>query len=173
MRDICAEAGLSTGAVYNYFRSKDEIVEAVGACGRDATARRLESLDTPDDAVGALTAVIDALMPMFDTAAVIESSRLDLRLWAEAVHTPRLQKVFCESRDASSAPFAEIVRRGQAGGALDAQLDPEAIARVLLSTLIGLQVQKAIDPDTNVAECTLAIRDLLERALPVRERGHE
>src|SRR5688500_17498902 len=30
MQDICGEAELSPGAVYRYFRSKEEIIEAIG-----------------------------------------------------------------------------------------------------------------------------------------------
>lgn len=171
MRDICRESGLSAGAVYNYFRGKDEIVEAVGAWGREATARALHAVDRPDNALAALAALLEAVMPTFDTQAVIESSRLDLRLWAEAVHTPRLQKLFCQARDATSAPFADIMRRGQQAGEIDPHIDPDAAARVVLSMLVGLQVQKAIDPDVNVAECTLVIKRLLEGAVAADPSG--
>jgi AcrR family transcriptional regulator len=40
MKDIVRESGLSPGAIYNYFRSKEEIIEA-NAARRQAKERRL------------------------------------------------------------------------------------------------------------------------------------
>jgi AcrR family transcriptional regulator len=166
MRDICTEAGLSAGAVYNYFRSKDEIVVAVAACGRQSTKGLLHAIETPADAVGALQRLVEVLLAMLDTPASVDSSRLDLRLWAEAVDTPRLQQLFREARDNAVAPFAEIVRRGQEIEEVTDRLDADATARSLVSLMIGLQVQKAIDPETSAASCAPSIKALLEGTFP-------
>src|SRR3989304_4862304 len=42
MQDICDEAGLSPGAVYRYFPSKEEIIEAMSEYRQRQNAERLE-----------------------------------------------------------------------------------------------------------------------------------
>ena len=44
MRDICRESELSTGAVYSYYPSKEDIIEAIGEMGRENTAKFFESM---------------------------------------------------------------------------------------------------------------------------------
>src|SRR3954471_7288814 len=43
MQDICDEAGMSPGAVYRYFRSKEEIIEAMCARGQSQNAEAIEA----------------------------------------------------------------------------------------------------------------------------------
>src|SRR5581483_10690212 len=59
--DICAEAGLSVGAVYGYFASKDAIIAALAESGRRGTAALIGDArgKTPTQR---LRAVLDPLM---------------------------------------------------------------------------------------------------------------
>lgn len=59
------------------------------------------------------------------------------------------------------APFAEIVREGQARGEIPARLDPDSVARVCVALCLGLEVQKALDPDGDLAGCGKVISALL------------
>src|ERR1700690_2384692 len=59
MRDIYRECGLSAGAVYNHFASKEELVRALGEEQlRDAQAQReaLEMIEDPIEALRLLAA---------------------------------------------------------------------------------------------------------------------
>jgi hypothetical protein len=73
-----------------------------------------------------------------------------------------LKQLFGEARDNAVAPFAEIIHRGKKRGEIDNRLDSDALARLLVSMLLGLQVQKAIDPETSATECVQSIQALLE-----------
>jgi AcrR family transcriptional regulator len=50
MSDVCAEAGVSRGTLYRYFKSKDEVLEAIGAHMFAALGRALRQavVDDPD-----------------------------------------------------------------------------------------------------------------------------
>jgi AcrR family transcriptional regulator len=152
MRDVCREAEMSAGAVYNYFSSKEELVEAVASSGRENTRAFIESVERPPEARMALAAIVQKLLSMLDEPAAVESSRFDVRLWGEAVHTPKLCDLWQRGCADAGGPFAEIVRQGQARGEVDADLDPDAVGRVLVALLLGLQVQKAIDPGIAVSD---------------------
>ncbi len=164
MRDICRAADLSAGAVYNYFSGKEEIVEAVAECGRNSARSLMDSIDKPEGAAEALAGIAAELIPMLDDPSGAESARFDVRLWGEAVHTPRLGKLFRKARDSAGDPFVEIIRKGQDKGEIRKDLDARAAGTVLLAILLGLQVQKAIDPRMKAGECTEVVKSLLTGA---------
>jgi hypothetical protein len=98
---------------------------------------------------------------MLDDPSGAESARFDVRLWGEAVHTPRLGNLFRQARDSAGEPFVEIVRKGQQRGEIRKDLDAHAAGTVFLAVLLGLQLQKAIDPKMKVGECSEVIQALL------------
>src|SRR5512133_1186992 len=147
MRDIYAEAGLSPGAIYHYFESKDDIIEASFSFDHQRSLPVLqEAMDDPDPLVA-----IDRLIRFFyaglESAAVLGANRVNIQGWAEALVNPRLldplQKTFYDFRER----LAQVIRRGQAAGAIDPSIDPEAAGEVILSSYLGLYLQKAIIPD--------------------------
>lgn len=150
MRDIYGEAGLSPGAIYHYFDSKDDIIEASFIFDHQRSLPVLqEAIDDPDPMV-----TIDRLIWFFyaglESAAELGANRVNIQGWAEALVNPRLlgplQKTFFDFR----ARLAQVIRRGQATGAIDPAIDPEAAGEVILSSYLGLYLQKAIIPDLDV-----------------------
>lgn len=161
IRDICREAGLSAGAVYAYFKSKDDILEAIAELGRRNTRTLLESARSAVPAHEALAEVLGGAIRAFDSEESLDGARLAVRLWAEAIHTPRLRALFLEAMPNACAPFADIVREGQARGEISAGLDVDGVARLLVALCLGLQVQKALDPDTSLAGTADVISSLM------------
>ena len=72
MKDICREAGLSAGAVYGYFRSKEEIIETACTESQQQNMAFIES----DMAEGNALEVLDRLADYgFEMLAQPESQR--------------------------------------------------------------------------------------------------
>src|SRR5580765_1646852 len=69
MQDICEEAELSPGALYRYFRSKEELIEGMCARSGGENAGRIEGAMAQDDTL----VVIDALCEAFFGAFADES----------------------------------------------------------------------------------------------------
>src|SRR5918997_1478939 len=61
MQDICAEADLSPGAVYRYFRSKEEIIQAMCLRGHEEDAETIREAM----ARGSTQEVMDELVRIF------------------------------------------------------------------------------------------------------------
>jgi AcrR family transcriptional regulator len=86
MQAIFDESGLSPGALYRYFKGKEEIVEAIAAetLGRFAAAVDSGPPGGPDEVLGRLLDAIDSV-PLRD-----HRLRLALQIWGEAIVNPRV-----------------------------------------------------------------------------------
>lgn len=94
MREIFAEAGLSAGAVYNYYRTKDDLI------ADGITASTAESADaiTAAAAVLSLDDVIGQFLADLKAAASDGRARATPMIHAEVAVRPDLLKVFQEGR---------------------------------------------------------------------------
>src|SRR5947209_13994610 len=105
MRHIYRECGLSAGAVYNHFASKEEIVRALGEERlREARARReaLELIEDPIEALRLLSAgTREQLASEVDLL-------LELQLAGEALRNESIAEV---SRRGFAATVEAVVRR--------------------------------------------------------------
>ncbi len=162
VRDICDRAGLSAGAVYGYFKSKDEILEAVGELGRENTRAALGLSDVDAEQAPSLADILGKVMRFVDSEMIRESSRLDVRMWGEALHTPQLRKLFLAAGATLIEPLAQAVRRGQEQGEIAPDLDPEAVARVCVALALGFTVQAAMDPEADLSRCPAVVAALLD-----------
>jgi AcrR family transcriptional regulator len=162
VRDICDRAGLSAGAVYGYFKSKDEILEAVGELGRENTRHALGLSEVDGEQPPSLTDILGKVMGFMDSEMIRESSRLDVRMWGEALHTPQLRKLFLAAGENLIEPLAQAVRRGQEQGQIAADFDPEAVARVCVALALGFTVQTAMEPEADLSRCPAVVTALLD-----------
>jgi AcrR family transcriptional regulator len=142
---ICAEAELSTGAVYRYFKSKDEIITAIAEMGRSSTTTILREAHRPA-APHSLTKMTNAAIDFVHSAEADLSNRLSLLLWGEALHTPRIRELLVDALINLTLPFAAEVERGQERHEITKGLDPASAGRVLAALGIGFTLLAAIDP---------------------------
>lgn len=150
MRDIVREAGMSAGALYRYFRGKDEIVAAIADERRAPDPALLEEASASTDAPGALRELVgDALGRLADPAEQ-RWRRITVQVWAEALRDERVMDVARKGLDGPVSTLADVIRLGQENGALPTELDPVAAARVCASLFYGLVLQQAWDPDVDV-----------------------
>ncbi|HLF71866.1 MAG TPA: TetR/AcrR family transcriptional regulator [Dehalococcoidia bacterium] len=157
MQDICEESSLSPGAVYRYFHSKEEIIEAMCERGQvadaDAIRRAMElggTLDTLDELARIFLLGLDER----------ENCALMIELIAEASRSPFILDSVRRSRRVIREPLIEYIRDAQARGDFDASLDPEAVARTMVSLSIGLLVQYAAEPEMDVNAYAAAVKAL-------------
>lgn len=77
---------------------------------------------------------------------------MNVHWWSKALRSPRLRESLCRTGiDLRRSALSEIISSAQRKAEVDPSLDPEAVARVLLSTWQGLVLQKALDPEVDVA----------------------
>jgi AcrR family transcriptional regulator len=157
MQDICEQADLSPGAVYRYFRSKTEIIQAM--CFRG----QMEDVETIRTAMteGTTLAVFEELIrSFFNELDNREICALTVELLAEARKDDVILDSIRSGWQAIRAPLAEIIRRAQSRGEIDPSLDAAAVATVMMALYQGLLNQKLVDPETDIATYSDAVRAL-------------
>jgi AcrR family transcriptional regulator len=165
MREICRAARLSPGAVYGYFKSKEAIVEALAGLGRQSTIDYLRAATEAERADVAVIQILASLRECYETPMGRQSAQLDVRLWGEAIHTPRLRKLFQMGFDNGCGFFSELVRKGQKKGQIRKEIDAGRAAWVLMAMVAGMALMKAVLPRTDLKQVTDAIGDVLLRGL--------
>lgn len=152
VRDICEEADLSVGAVYRYFDSKEEILEAVAEAGRDDTAALVEDVEEADGPRETAHRFMETMLASLACEEGRRSARMDVRLRAEALDREKLKEL---GREQYTALREELAGRLEASGAAtagDGKDDdaPADLARVLLAILAGAQTTVALGLETDV-----------------------
>jgi TetR/AcrR family transcriptional regulator, transcriptional repressor of aconitase len=144
MHDLFAEAQLSSGAVYRYFRSKDEMVLAIAEDSIRAVIALMGSVggDRGGRSVGEALAAATTLVREKDEKNGLAG--LGIQVWGEALRNPELRESFTGMLAAIKSEIAETVRQDQAAGRLPAGVPPEDLAGVLMSILAGFILQLAM-----------------------------
>jgi TetR/AcrR family transcriptional regulator, repressor for uid operon len=172
MRDIYRECGLSPGAVYNHFASKEEIVRALGEERlREAQARR-EALELIEDPIEALRLLAAGTR---EELVREEDLLLQLQLDGEALRNESIAEVSRQAFDATLETVVGLIGRAQSAGHLDPRADADALGRVLIGAFQGLVVQTAIGAPPERERHIQALRTLLAPVLSAdaRERLNE
>lgn len=173
MQDIYAQSGLSAGAVYGYFESKDQIIEAIaGEAHRLAQAVAASDPRDGDGSVDDLFEMLAALLggfEHFDLAQVGERVRMALQIWAEALRNPRIRALERDNVEAVRGAFAKMVGRGQASGHLDPELEPDAVARAMIALFQGLVLQRTWYEEIDLDAYRAVTRAMLAGLAPSRD----
>src|ERR1700722_1829398 len=93
MRDVIREAGMSAGALYLYFKSKEELIEAIA----ESRHRRenqwiIDALDR-DNFAESLHVLLGSFASQLTNPRAEQERRLNVQLWAEAVLDPKLNAI--------------------------------------------------------------------------------
>ncbi|MFJ5262538.1 TetR/AcrR family transcriptional regulator [Streptomyces sp. NPDC088387] len=154
MDDVIAATGMSSSAVYRYFRSKEELIDATVDVGiglvRDVFAHILEKDPTPGPAQ--TFALLGGELEKRTGNPGDDLSRLALQTWAETLRRPALSErtrtLYAETR----TQLTELASRWKAGGQLAADADPEATAAVVFTLMQGLIVTHHVATDVPTAQ---------------------
>lgn len=156
MHDVIAEAGLSVGAVYRYFASKDELrtavaEETVGAVLAEMSA--IANHEPPLSLVDALARLLDMLEPRL--AEPDSFARIAVQAWGEAVRDPELGEFARHVMARVRGALRVLAERARETGELPADADPDAVAAALVALVPGYILQRVLsgqpDRDTFLA----------------------
>ena len=166
MADIITGSGLSAGAVYRYFRSKEELIGAVAERALSAADEVFAQLladgaaPSPEEA---LTAILEAISGRIaeDPVAGVDITRIGVQVWAEALRNPELAARTNDVYQRLRGHFAEVARRWQAAGRLPGDAVPQQVGAVLLSLVQGFVVQRLLIVGTETESYLAGVRVLL------------
>ncbi len=143
MQEICAEAGMSPGALYRYFPSKTSIILAICEAEREKHTHFFEGMAQARDPVETLAGIgIDTL----DAYLAGPSAAINAETIAEAIRNPDIRATYRRNLDDAKSVVADALARGQTTGTVDPSLDPKSAATLLLALGDGLAAHQALDP---------------------------
>jgi AcrR family transcriptional regulator len=149
MEDIVKESGLSPGAIYCYFRSKHEIVEAISAERHASDSDLLADFTSAPNIRAGLNRLSRALVRLLEDPKEKERRKVSIQFWAESLLDKRIGKIAergIRQRDRLTFALRDAQQRGELPGSLDA----DAISRVMLALLQGLILQQAWEPQMDI-----------------------
>ncbi|MCW2856722.1 MAG: TetR family transcriptional regulator [Marmoricola sp.] len=145
LAEIGRRAGYSHSLVHHRFGSKDALIERLNteavATFSDATAGRIDGLCGAD----AVAAVAETYLGMVQGPDPV--SRVHLVVWGEAVAGGADKRPYRVTWDRYfRTSLATLIRGGIADGSIRDDLDPDAVAVVVVGLLRGVALQFMLDP---------------------------
>lgn len=167
MADVAREAGLSTGALYRYFDSKEALVRGLAEEGR-AVGRRIREAAlaaTGEEPYEGLLALIRGYLERVGpgTDPVL---RLSVQLWGEAVREELLGAEVRRSYEELLAAVTERVRVCQEAGELSGERDAREVGRAIVALLNEVGLQRALGMEVGLEEYGRTVEALLEGLRP-------
>jgi AcrR family transcriptional regulator len=167
--DIVRESGVSQGALYLYFNNKDDMIVAL-ADDRNQSEAILNGLAQGEqDPVRGLLSLIELYGSGLSNAARLDARRVGVQGWAEALRSPRIHESVTTGMSSVRAAIVKLIERGQRTGQIRPEIDPEALARVLVATFQGLVLHVAWQEDFDLAACGQVVRAIIRDALVTPE----
>ena len=161
MADIVRRSGLSHGAVYLYFQSKDELIEALAVDRHRQEALLNAAAAHPEDPIEALRALVRLYALALTDPAGEAMRRVGVNGWAEALRNARVRTSVVEGIDIPRSVITTLVKRAQSDGLLSGSLSADAIARTLIATFQGFVLQAVWKQPIDVEACIAVIEAML------------
>lgn len=162
MQDIVAESGLSPGAIYLYFRSKDEIIRATADIRHKNERELFAQTFAGDNANSALSQIARHFFNSLRDENVRQERNMDVQLWGEAMINPAIFQVVGEGFQETKRVLTGIIAKYQAAGKLDREYSPEAMAGVMLALFQGFVLQMQIGGNLDIGEFIKVVQGLID-----------
>lgn len=143
MQDICKEAGVSPGALYVYFASKEDLIAGIVERDRAKFASELKDLSDAPDLISALA----KLGERYTMEEPHHKGVLHIEIGSEATRNPAVRATFSSVDDFCRKAFEQVFARALDEGKIKPDVDLRTLSEVLQVIGDGLFWRRAVDPD--------------------------
>lgn len=164
MQQIFEESGLSAGAVYRYFASKEDMILAIADEGMDEVLEVMRAMtDAPPAFAGngslgaAVAAAIEAIEQREQQGG---AGALAIQVWSEALRNPVVAEQFRDKLQSTRGGLERLVERLQEQGRLPREVTASALGNVIAALIPGYLVQRTLLGAQGVHEFSDALRAL-------------
>jgi AcrR family transcriptional regulator len=164
MEDIIRKLNSSPGAVYCYFRGKNDIVAAIAEQRHKRESALLAELLASDDVAEGLQRAARAFFETLKDPREREQRKVTIQIWAESLRDNRIRKIV-EQGIRQRDMLTTTLRNAQRAGQLRGDLDADSFSRVLLALVQGFILQQAWQPDLDTEGYLTAAIQLIHSSL--------
>jgi AcrR family transcriptional regulator len=166
MQDICAEAGMSPGNLYRYFRSKEALMAGIAERDRAEVGQQFASADLSHG----LFAVLEGMAHYHFAVRPTEQVLLCTEVMAEARRNPEIARISASFDADVKKWLLELMRAAAERGDIPKDVDLEAAVTMLMIIADGVWWRRALDPDFDPASVVPLFMDITRHML--RSRPH-
>lgn len=151
MRDVARRMNTSTGVIYRYFKSKDEILEAVNRCGQENTAKVVELAARKETTRKAIAELFRYYAEELSDKERWKNARGAIGLWAQALKRDNYLQICKSQQESFLAQITGLIDRGISRGEFKVTIDPHAFAGFIIALTMGLKVQSVLFPELDTS----------------------
>jgi AcrR family transcriptional regulator len=161
IRDIAKKIGVSPGAIYNYFKGKDEIIEELHKWNLLEKKKLFDQTAQKGSTRESLGEFFTNIFQSIPEQELIKFHRGDINLWSEALRQKNLRKIFNENQEDSLNNLVVLIQKGIESQEINARLNPKALAGYFLALWKGLQLQLVLTDDLDVNVYLEEIKEIM------------
>lgn len=143
---ICRQAGLTKGAFYHHFGSKQQFLlelldRWIKKISSEVNSAPFDSMETSK----IFDTIINRIKPVFEKAG--KQLPIFLELYIKAISDTDLRSYTIKSYNGFMNFFSGIILEGVSKGSIKKQVDPGDAAKLLFAITIGLLIQGLLNPE--------------------------
>ena len=142
--EICHEASITPGGLYHYFASKEEIISAVIDDAAHTVVTALSQRATLPDLRSALREVSSFFFESMRDGGLDSVVRFDIETWAEALRNEKLAEINARAWAMRRDWLEGLIARAKDEGMYGKDMNPKALADLMMAILTGLRVCKVM-----------------------------
>jgi AcrR family transcriptional regulator len=145
MAQVIAEADLSAGAVYGYFKGKPDLIKAIAGRALGGFSDILLAVADGPGPVSPATGLRAVVRAVERVSAETDGAfpKVALHAWSEAARDPEVREIVALNLAGLQDAWLAVLRRSDADGTLPAG-DHAAMARVMIGLMPGFLVQSSL-----------------------------
>lgn len=163
MAHVIGESGLSAGAVYGYFKGKNEIIRAIADVAIGGMAAALHELADRPGTVAPADG-LDLVLSHIEGLAASEQgdlTRVAVQAWAEACRDDEVRGIARQRLLLVRDGWQAVLGRAQRDGTLDPEVDVAVAAQAMLGLMPGFVLQRLLIGDVSRASYVSGFRALV------------
>lgn len=153
---------MSPGHVYHYFKSKEDLIEAIIEVDNERSNQKFRELLGGEDTLQALLDGIDHIWHKVDEGL---RGVLDAEILAEATRNPRIADMIRAREEHFRGMFGDLLKAAQERGNISSTVDPYGFATMMIEIVSALTISDDAGTGIDRRQMTETLRFMVRRCL--------